>query len=98
MRRFALLDVCVLTVLAVVMVLVPDAAGQRNRPGEAPERVCRGGNRQRPIRGGICGSAIPNAVWETLNLAFYSIESTEAACLSSLHKTVSVEDAGARLV
>ena len=62
MRRFALLDVCVLTVLAVVMVLVPDAAGQRNRPGEAPERVCRGGNQQRPVRGGLCGSAIPNAV------------------------------------
>ncbi|KAK3802812.1 hypothetical protein RRG08_012324 [Elysia crispata] len=46
------------------MVLVPDAAGQRNRPGEAPERVCRGGNQQRPVRGGICGSAISNAVSE----------------------------------
>ena len=46
----------------------------------------------------VLWSYCPCETGQTLNLAFYSIESTEAACLSSLHKTVSVEDAGARLV
>ncbi|RUS74860.1 hypothetical protein EGW08_017384, partial [Elysia chlorotica] len=58
MHRPALLDVCVLAVLVLVLVLAPRTEAQQS---EAPDRVCYG-TRNRPARGGICGSAIPNAV------------------------------------
>ncbi|RUS70840.1 hypothetical protein EGW08_021399 [Elysia chlorotica] len=61
MHHSPLLDVCVIAILAAVLVLAPNAEA-RQRPGEAPERVCSSSLYQRPAPGGVCGNALTNRV------------------------------------